>query len=146
MITRQELEGQWNQVKGKIQSRWGDLTDDELQRVKGNANELVGVIQQRTGETRRAVELFLDEAMRSGESMVQQAMDSAGEYVDTAREYVDQTAETARRRYREAAEYMSAGVDQAQEVVRRNPVESIAVAFGAGLVAGVVTGLILKSR
>jgi len=26
MITRQELEGQWNQVKGKIQQRWGALT------------------------------------------------------------------------------------------------------------------------
>src|SRR5215470_2544756 len=126
MITRQELEGQWNQVKGKIQSRWGDLTDDELQRAKGNANELVGVIQQRTGETRRAVEQFLDEAIRSGGSMAQQAVDTAREYVDTAREYVDQTSDAARRHYDEAAEYVSAGMDQAQDMVRRKPVESIA--------------------
>jgi len=146
MITRQELEGQWNQVKGKIQSRWGAVTDDELQRARGNANELVGVIQQRTGEARSAIEQFLDEAIHQGGSVAQQAMDSAREYVDTAREYVDQTAEAARRQYDEASEYVSAGVDQAQEMVRRNPMESIAVAFGAGLVAGIVTGLVLKSR
>src|SRR5262245_20876837 len=99
MITRQELEGQWNQVKGKIQSRWGELTDDDLQRVKGNANELVGVIQQRTGEARTAIEQFLDEAIHHGGTVAQQAMDSAREYVDTAREYMDQTTEAARRHY-----------------------------------------------
>ncbi|MEZ6054288.1 MAG: CsbD family protein [Planctomycetaceae bacterium] len=25
MITRQELEGQWNQVKGQVQERWGEF-------------------------------------------------------------------------------------------------------------------------
>jgi uncharacterized protein YjbJ (UPF0337 family) len=139
MITRQELEGQWNEVKGKIQKRWGGLTDDELQRAKGNANELVGVIQQRTGETRRAVEEFLSEAVRSGENMVQQA-------VGTAREYADQAAEVARKGYDEVATRVHTGLYQAQQAVRRNPMESVAVAFGAGLIAGVVTGLILKSR
>jgi uncharacterized protein YjbJ (UPF0337 family) len=139
MITRQELEGQWNEVKGKIQKRWGDLTDDELQRVKGNASELVGVIQQRTGESRRAVEDFLNEAIHHGESMARQAM-------DTARDYADQAAVAARQKYDAAAAQFSTGMDQAQQMVRRNPMESVAVAFGAGLIAGVVAGVILKSR
>jgi uncharacterized protein YjbJ (UPF0337 family) len=139
MITRQELEGQWNQVKGKIQNRWADLTDDELQRVKGNANELVGVIQQRTGETRRAVEEFLSKAVEEGETFAAQA-------VDTARDYADQAATAARRGYDEVAAQVNVGMDQAQAMVRRKPMESVAVAFGAGLMAGVVTGLILKSR
>ncbi len=139
MITRQELEGQWNQVKGKIQKRWGGLTDDELQRAKGNANELVGVIQQRTGETRRTVEEFLAEAVKGGETIVQHA-------VETAREYADHAADAARKGYDEVSARVNTGIDQAQQVVRRNPMESVAVAFGAGLIAGVVTGLILKSR
>ena len=139
MITRQELEGQWNEVKGKIQKRWGDLTDDELQRVKGNANELVGVIQQRTGESRRAVEDFLDQAIEQGESIARHAM-------ETAREYADQATTTARQTYEEAAAQLNSGVDHAQQMVRRNPMESVAVAFGAGLIAGIVTGVILKSR
>lgn len=139
MITRQELEGQWNQVKGKIQNRWADLTDDELQRAKGNANELVGVIQQRTGETRHAVEEFLSNAVHEGESVAHQAM-------DVAREYADQAAAAARRSYDDVSAQVNMGVDQAQAMVRRKPMESVAVAFGAGLIAGVVTGLILKSR
>jgi uncharacterized protein YjbJ (UPF0337 family) len=138
MITRQELEGQWNEVKGKIQKRWGDLTDDELQRVKGNTNELVGVIQQRTGESRRAVEEFLSEAIHHGESMAQHAMDSA-------RVYADQAATVAKQKYDETAAQVSAGVDQAQQMVRQKPMESVAVAFGAGLIAGIVAGVILKS-
>jgi len=139
MVTRQELEGQWNQVKGKLQERWGALTDDELQRVRGNANELVGVIQQRTGETRRAVEDFLAEAVHGGESMMHQAANSA-------REYSDQAVAMARKGYDEATAQFSTGVDQAQQIVRRNPMESVAVAFGAGLIAGVVMGMVLKSR
>jgi ElaB/YqjD/DUF883 family membrane-anchored ribosome-binding protein len=99
----------------------------------------VGVIQQRTGETRRAVEEFLTEAVRSGENIVQHA-------VGTAREYAEQAAESARKGYDEVATRVNTGLDQAQQVVRRNPMESVAVAFGAGLIAGVVTGLILKSR
>lgn len=139
MVTRQELEGQWNQVKGKIQKQWGELTEDELQRAKGNANELVGVIQQRTGATRKSIEEFLTEAVKGGESIVQQA-------VGTARDYADQAADMARKGYDEVASQVSSGVEQAQQVVRRNPMESVAVAFGAGLIAGVVTGLVLKSR
>ncbi|MFO1092736.1 MAG: CsbD family protein [Planctomycetaceae bacterium] len=139
MVNRQELEGQWNQVKGKIQSRWGDLTDDELLRAKGNANELVGVIQQRTGETRRAVEEFLTAAVQEGKSFAKDA-------VDVAMDYADDATTAARQGYDELAAQLSSGVDQAQAIVRRNPMESVAVAFGAGLIAGVITGVILKTR
>ncbi|MEZ6051591.1 MAG: CsbD family protein [Planctomycetaceae bacterium] len=46
---RQEIEGQWNQVKGQVQERWGELTDDDLYKARGSADQLVGVIQQKTG-------------------------------------------------------------------------------------------------
>ena len=46
MITRQELQGQWNQVKGQVQERWGEFSDDELMEARGSADQLVGVIQQ----------------------------------------------------------------------------------------------------
>lgn len=139
MVTRQELEGQWNQVKGKLQERWASLTDDELQRVKGNATELVGVIQQRTGETRRAVEDFLATAVKDGSGRAQQA-------VDSAREYADHAMHAAKDAYGEASAQLSSGMHQAQQVVRQKPMESVAVAFGAGLMAGIIAGLMLKSN
>lgn len=149
MITRQELEGQWTEIKGHIQERWGGLTDDELQQAKGNANQLVGLIQQRTGQSRREIEEFLDHAVQAGGTMVQQAVDTAKDYAgqarDAAREYSEQAREAARRGYDQVSEGVNTGIHEAQEMVRRNPMESIGVAFGAGLIAGVITGLVLKS-
>ncbi|MBX3443935.1 MAG: DUF883 family protein [Planctomyces sp.] len=138
MITRQELEGHWNTVKGRIQEKWGQLTDDDLQQVKGDATQLVGVIQTKTGETRRAIESFLDEAVTSGQGMMNEA-------VDTARQYADQASQAARRGYEQVSAGLASGMEQTQTMVRRNPMESIGVAFGAGLIAGVITGLVLKS-
>jgi uncharacterized protein YjbJ (UPF0337 family) len=149
MITRQELEGQWNEVKGQIQERWGGLTDDELLQARGNTNQLIGLIQQRTGEARSAIEEFLDQAVHSGGAAVQQAMDKAKDYAQqarhAAREYGDQAREAARRGYEQVSAGVNTGVHEAQEMVRRNPLESIGVAFGAGLIAGIITGLVLKS-
>ena len=89
MITRQELEGQWNQVKGHVQERWGQLTDDDLREARGSADRLVGVIQEKTGESRRAIEDFLEQTIEYGESIMQQ-------FKDTARSYADQVGETYR--------------------------------------------------
>lgn len=46
------LKGQWKQIKGKAKAAWGDLTDDELTRVEGNAEQLSGLIQERYGRSR----------------------------------------------------------------------------------------------
>ncbi|HEY8489648.1 MAG TPA: CsbD family protein [Dehalococcoidia bacterium] len=49
-------EGRWNQVKGKIREAWGNLTDDELEQTKGNRDQLIGKIQEKTGESREKIE------------------------------------------------------------------------------------------
>ena len=45
------LEGQWRQVKGKAKQQWGKLTDDELDRISGKYDELVGLVQKTYGYT-----------------------------------------------------------------------------------------------
>jgi len=145
MITRQELEGKWNEVKGRIQEKWGALTDDELQRVRGNANALVGVIEQKTGASRRVIEEFLDEAIAGGASAVTGAMESAREFAGKATEFAGKASDKVREQYDEVAESVRAGYEEAEDMVRRKPVESVAVAFGAGIVTGVLVGLLLHS-
>jgi len=54
--TKQKWEGRWEQLKGKAKQAWADLTDDELLRVEGDYEELVGTIKARTGESREAIE------------------------------------------------------------------------------------------
>jgi len=138
-INAQELQGQWNQLRGRVKEKWGQLTDDDLALHGGNVDQLVGKIQQRTGEGRESVERFLTELTQQGSSTVAQATEAVGRYAQQAgdrfREQYGQWSEQARDRY-----------DYAQDVVRHNPGQSVAEAFGIGLVAGLAVGLALRSR
>jgi uncharacterized protein YjbJ (UPF0337 family) len=60
-MNRDWLEGNWKQARGKIQERWGKLTDDELDVIAGRRDQLVGRIQELYGETRDQVHRDLDE-------------------------------------------------------------------------------------
>jgi uncharacterized protein YjbJ (UPF0337 family) len=54
--TQMKWEGRWDQLKGKVQQTWGDLTDDDLDVTEGNYQELIGRIKERTGETQEEIE------------------------------------------------------------------------------------------
>ena len=44
-----QVEGKWKQMKGSLRSRWGKLTDDDLQAIGGQKDQLVGRIEERYG-------------------------------------------------------------------------------------------------
>jgi uncharacterized protein YjbJ (UPF0337 family) len=60
-----ELESKWQKLKGEIRSQWGKLTDDDLERIAGNKDKLIGVVQERYGyvwdEARQMVDRYLDD-------------------------------------------------------------------------------------
>jgi uncharacterized protein YjbJ (UPF0337 family) len=60
------LKGKWNQLKGDVKMRWGDLTDDEVDMIEGRRDKLVGKLQERYGYTKdraeREVESFINES------------------------------------------------------------------------------------
>ncbi len=56
IMNKQTIKGDWNILKGKLKQKWGDLTDDDLDYVEGQEDELIGRIQKKTGETRENVE------------------------------------------------------------------------------------------
>lgn len=43
------VEGNWKQFKGKVKQQWGDLTDDDLTKIEGKRDQLVGRVQERYG-------------------------------------------------------------------------------------------------
>lgn len=139
MVNAQALEGNWNEVKGQIKQRWGNLTDDDLASLEGSVDRVVGMIQRKTGESREAIENFLDGVAEKGGSAFSAA---AGH----AREYAQHAGEALREGYQNVAERVQGGYHSAEGLVRRNPARSVGLAFGAGLVTGVVVGLILRSR
>jgi uncharacterized protein YjbJ (UPF0337 family) len=55
-VNKDEFEGQWKQVRGQARQWWGKLTDDDLERVGGKWEQLVGVLQAKYGYTREAAE------------------------------------------------------------------------------------------
>jgi uncharacterized protein YjbJ (UPF0337 family) len=50
------LEGQWKQVRGQAKEWWGKLTDDDLDRVAGKAEQLIGLLQEKYGYTHEHAE------------------------------------------------------------------------------------------
>ena len=54
------LEGKWDQVKGEVQKKWGKLTNDELDVIKGSTSALSGKLQEHYGLSKEAAEKELD--------------------------------------------------------------------------------------
>mgnify|MGYP001097164211 CR=1 FL=1 len=55
------LKGRWNQIKGEIQKEWGELTDNDIERAKGELTYLQGVIQEKYGHSKEEAKAKLDE-------------------------------------------------------------------------------------
>jgi uncharacterized protein YjbJ (UPF0337 family) len=51
-----QIEGNWRKMKGKVKERWGDFTDDEIDRMQGKKENLVGELMARYGMSREEAE------------------------------------------------------------------------------------------
>lgn len=54
------VQGHWKEIKGKIKQQWGNLTDDDVSRLRGTREELRGLIQQKYGYEKDRVEKEID--------------------------------------------------------------------------------------
>lgn len=55
-MNKEILEGNWNQIKGEVQKRWGKLTNDNLDQINGNRTKLLGIIQESYGVAKEEAE------------------------------------------------------------------------------------------
>jgi uncharacterized protein YjbJ (UPF0337 family) len=55
-----QIEGKWKELKGKARTKWGKLTDDDLENVGGKKDMLMGRLQQRYGYKRDQAEKEVD--------------------------------------------------------------------------------------
>jgi len=127
-INVQTIQGEWNYLCGLARQRWSQLTEDDLGVIEGNIEQLIGRIQQKTGEGREAIEKFFSDATSRGSSAVAHAAEAAGQYTH-------QVGDQMRERY-----------DTAENLVRRHPTETVVAAFGIGLLAGLIAGLAIRAR
>jgi len=143
-VNLQNLQGQWNQIKGDVKKKWGQLTDDDLRWTNGNVDQLIGRIQDKTGEKRDQIEKFFDGLLSEGSSALSNAVESVGQAASQAsnrlREGYSKLSDQAGEQYAHARDMMGEQYGQAREMVVRNPVQWVAVAFGVGFLAGIIAG------
>jgi uncharacterized protein YjbJ (UPF0337 family) len=56
MMNNDVFEGQWKKIRGQAKVWWGQLTDDDLEKVGGKFDKLIGVLQEKYGYTRQQAE------------------------------------------------------------------------------------------
>jgi uncharacterized protein YjbJ (UPF0337 family) len=60
-----QIEGNWVQFKGKVRERWGKLTNDDLDMIAGQEEQLCGKLQERYGVAREEAERQIKEFLAS---------------------------------------------------------------------------------
>jgi uncharacterized protein YjbJ (UPF0337 family) len=55
------VKGKWKELRGKVRQRWGKVTGDDVEKLKGTHEELVGLLQKRYGYERKQVEKEVQE-------------------------------------------------------------------------------------
>lgn len=58
------FKGNWNQLKGNMKQWWGNLTDDDLKRIEGSRDELIGRLQERYGWSKEEARTEIDRRMK----------------------------------------------------------------------------------
>jgi uncharacterized protein YjbJ (UPF0337 family) len=61
MITFKEIEGNWNETKGKLKQKFATLTDSDVLFVEGKQDEMLGRIQIKLGKTKAELQKIISE-------------------------------------------------------------------------------------
>lgn len=131
------MQGNWNEAKGKVKTKFGRLTDDDLMQVEGSKDRLVGVIQQKYGIAREKAEQQLEEFMSGSEGLVAKAKEGVAEVVEKGKEYVEKGKEVVGkgRDYIQNTSTSQMGKDL-KELIMKHPVHSAIIGVGLGFFIG----------
>jgi len=135
MATKQESAGQWKSLTGAVKQKYGQITEDELTQLNGNVDQLIGLVQRKSGQTREQIEAFVHKCGESCDSVM-----------DRASDYVSDASESLQAGYDVVAEQTKRGYDASARTVASHPFETIGAAFGVGMVAGLLIGLSMGAQ
>ena len=99
------------------------------------STSLIGKIQAKTGEGREAVEKFLTGLTGKGSEGIAKAAEHVSQFAQSV-------APKLKDQYGQLSEGTKEKLGSAQDLVRHNPTQSVAVAFGVGIAAGVLVGVV----
>ena len=139
MVNQAVLSENWNDFRATLKSKWRQLSDQDLRGFKGSADQLVNMIQKRTGQARHAIENQLEEMVAQGRSVKNQV----GEvFQDVAAQAGDLWQEG----YDNASDRLAGGYREASAFAKENPGAAVAILFGSGLLAGLGIAMLLRRQ
>ncbi len=139
MANQTVLEENWNDIKATLKSKWQQLSDKDLQGFKGSADQLVQMIQRRTGQARNVVENQIEEMIAQGKSIQNQV----GRFFSGA---AAQAGEAYEEGYDVVAQKLADGYREASRYAKDNPGAAVAILFGSGLLAGLGVAMLMRRR
>lgn len=138
MVDQEALSSDWTHAKARLRERFGELSEDAMNRSRGNLQQLVGLIQRKTGKSREEIEEVLEREFGEHSWFVD-LKNAVGEYGQSAAHAVTDGAAYA-------ADQLRASYIQSERMIRNRPAESLAVCFAAGVATGLMAALLLRSR
>lgn len=144
MINQQEIQGQWNVLRGKVKEKWGQLTDQDLHIVGGNIDQVIGRIQQKTGAAREEIEDFLSELMES--PTAERVRQVARDVSERAREGYEQVRQRTQEGFEQVRHRAHEGYEQAGRVFEQHTTATVVTVFGMGVLVGAMAGMMMCSH
>ncbi len=77
ILNRQAIDKNWSELKGKIKSKWNKFSDDEVEGVKADLNQICGKVQQHYGVGKDNAENQYQDFKKSVETLIYQSPDMA---------------------------------------------------------------------
>ena len=139
MVSSNELMANWNGIIESLRAKFGNFTRDELARVEGNFEELVKLVQRKSGRSKEQIASFVSDCCES-------AGTTYGQVANRASHYADAAGEVLRDNYDRVASEAKKGLNYTAQSVGRRPLEFLALAVGSGIIAGVLIGLSMSGR
>jgi uncharacterized protein YjbJ (UPF0337 family) len=141
--------GKWREMRGTLRSWWGRLSDDDLERIGGQKDKLIGAVQEKYGQTR-------EQAEREVERRFSEYGTTGGGIGSNLRSRVDDLGASVSNKASEAAGAVASGVQSARSYfqerdfdaltgdivgwVRRYPIQACLIGIGLGyLIARSIT-------
>ena len=123
------LAGKWKQMRGELKTWWGKLTDDDVDRIGGQKDKLIGLIQERYGYTR-------EQAEQEIERRLQEYGDKTGGAVGRMSVKAREFGATAAKKANEAAPVIGERMKSLANVIREKAPREGKIGTTATKVAG----------
>jgi uncharacterized protein YjbJ (UPF0337 family) len=146
-----QFEGRWNDVKGQVKERWGRLSDDDLTRVEGKRDRLVGLIQQKYGIAKEKAEDEINAWASTAQGVFERAKEgmqsgfqNLREGYETAQEKVVDAYDAGRKYLQQANIKDMAG--DVRELIGRHPLPAVLIGMGIGYMLGRMVSSVGSNR